>query len=443
MKRSLTPLFFPGSVAVIGASSRPGSLGGAVLKNLLEGGYPGTVHAVHPDESEVLGVRIRSSVNDLPEAPDLAVWAVPAGTVEAELPRLLERGTRASVVITAGFSETGEEGRIREERLVRMSREHDAVLLGPNCLGLHVATHTGRLDLSFSRVRPDPGHTVVLSQSGSIAEWLMIRFAERGLGASLVVSYGNGADLDLPHLVEGVAEHFPDTRQALVYFERLPRDGDLDVLTGLPADCRLLGLIGGHDREAEGPDRRHGLVSKAGGLLVDSMLEAVDAVEVLDRLDPPGGRRVAVITNAGGPALLAADELRRQGLTLPPPSPSLTRRVQGHVHEAAILGNPFDLLAPAHPEAFRNTLCEIDASDEYDAILAVFMHPLMTDATEMAAALEETLADGRHPGITCWLGDRDTVLALRRAGLPVIPEPTRAARALAHWAADPTSRSSP
>jgi len=443
--RSLLPLFFPASVTVVGASSRRASLAGAVLRNLVLGGYRGALSAVHPAGGRLLGVPVHTSWHDLQPAPDLAVIGVPPEAAESAVRDLLARGTRAFLVLTAGLGETGERGRDREDALASLCRGAGAVLLGPNCLGLHVVTSRGRLDASFVRDLPPRGDTAIISQSGSIGEWLFSRMTERHLGGALLASVGNEADLGVVDLVQGAARHLPHLRQLWLYLESPPPPDRLArVLAELPAACRVFtirGAVTPAGRTAPGARR---LADRAdddtpapdtGPGDIPSLTEALDLLEVVDRLPAPSGRRVAIVTNAGGPSVLAADALHEGGLGLPALSAALAHRLAPQLPRGSRPRNPLDLLADAPPELYRDVLRALGDSGEYDAILVVVMHPVVTDGPSLVERIREGTAGG-PPSIVVWLGGarggREEDL-LRRAGLPVISDPTRAGRAMATW----------
>ena len=362
MTRDLRPLFFPQSVAVVGASSRSTSLPGAVLRNLVAGRYPGALQVVHPKESSVHGVRAVASLEALDPAPELAVIGIAPDKAEAALLHLLGRGTRAFVLLTAGFGETGPEGRARELALAARCRERGAVLMGSNCMGLHCVTEEFRFDASFSRVIPAPGRIALLSQSGSIGEWLFLRMAERRIGVAFYASAGNMADLTLPDLLEGVADLLPGVQQVLLYFETIPPAARLrEAAARLGPGVRLLSLrggttasgsraVGGHTGAlAAEPALSEALMRGIRAQDMVTLTEAVDLLEVMDRLGPAHGRRAAVVTNAGGPAVLATDELARMGVELPELSPGLQARLRSALAPAAVTANPVDLLASAGP----------------------------------------------------------------------------------------------
>jgi acetyltransferase len=444
--RSLEPLFFPASVTVVGASPRRSSLAGAVLRNLVLGGYRGTLNAVHPAGGHLLGVPVHTTCHDLPAAPEMAVIGVPPRAAETAVRDLLTRGTRAFLVLTAGLGEANGIGRDREDSLAARCREAGAVLLGPNCLGLHVLTSQGRLDATFARDLPIRGDTAVISQSGSIGEWFFSRMAERGLGAALLASVGNEADLDVIDLVEGAVHHLPHLRQLWLYLESPPPPDRLTrALAKLPAACRVFTIRGaltpagrsapGARALAEGKDGESLTPWPAPGE-VASLTEALDLLEVVDRLPAPSGVRVAVVTNAGGPSVLAAAALHAGGLELPSPTKALAHRLAPLLPRGSHPRNPLDLRADAPPELYRNVLQTLGRSGEYDATLVVAMHPVVTDGPILVDNILEGIAAG-PPATVVWLGGIQATVEeafLRRAGCPVLPDPSRAGRALAAWA---------
>ncbi len=454
MQRDLRPLFFPKSVAVVGASSRPSSLAGAVLRNLVAGRFPGTVQVVHPKESEVHGVRAVAGLEDLDPAPEMAVIGVAPDKAEAAILHLLERGTRAFVLLTAGFGETGPEGRARELSLAARCRERGAVLMGSNCMGLHCVTETYRLDASFSRVTPAPGHVALISQSGSIGEWLFLRMTERRIGAAFYASAGNMADLTVPDLLEGVASLLPGVEQVLLYLETIPPAARLrEAAAALRPGVRLMVVrggttgsgsraVGGHTGAlAAEPALSEALMRGIDAEEIYSLTETMDLIEVIDRLGAPRGRRVALVTNAGGPAVLAADELARMGIELGEISGGLQAEMRTALPMAAVTANPVDLLASAGPEEYRHALQLLSRSGELDALLPMFMHPIVTDAHAVARVFAEVLAGAPVPSVPCFMVapvDDAATETIRDAGLPVIGEPNRAARALARWAQPPS-----
>ena len=449
MERDLTPLFFPKSVAVVGASPRPESLAGAVLRNLMAGGFRGRLAAVHPKATWEGDIVTAHGTDVLPFVPDLVVWGVAANVIEHDLPQLLNQGSKAHIVLTAGFSESGQDGSAKERAIVSLIREHGGVMVGPNCMGLHVARPDHRLDASFCRVRPEPGPAAIFVQSGSVGEWLLVGMAARQLGATIKVSLGNMGDLDAVDFIEAVPLYFPEVRQIFLYVETLPGAERLrGAMAALPSHVNVLALHGGQSEVgaravmghtgalAEEPALVDALLRQVGIRPVASLMEALDGLELLQRLNPCQYRRACVVTNAGGPGILVADALVTSGFTLPEPSAALRESLRTIVSPAASLGNPIDLIASATPAIFEASLSAIAKAPDYDVIVPVFMHPVTVDATEIATAIERGVGNRRNDTVVCWMPGAQSFAArdqLRARRFAVIEEPSRVGRALGIW----------
>ena len=452
MNSDLTPLFSPTSIAVIGASPRSDSLAGAVMRNLLEGGFAGRLAAVHP-KATWDGVETVRSVDALAFVPDLTVWGVPPHVIETELPGILDRGGRGHVVLTAGFSEAGAAGARTERDLVARVRARNGVMVGPNCMGFHVARPDYRVDASFCRVRPDPGPAAIFVQSGSVGEWLLVGMAARKLGAAIKVSLGNMGDLDAVDFVDAVPRYFPEVRHIVLYMETMPEAHRLqEAVLQLPNAVRVIALHGGQSAVgaravmghtgalAEEPALVAARLEGIGIQQVRSLTEALDAIELLERLGPSRGRRACVVTNAGGPGILAADALSREGFTLPEPASPLRGTLRASLPAAASHGNPVDLLAGAQPNDFETVLRAIAEAPDYDVIVPVFMHPVTVDAGEIATAMQQGLGARSANTVVCWMAGAQSFPArdqLRASRIAVLEEPLRVGRALGIWASPP------
>jgi acyl-CoA synthetase (NDP forming) len=450
VERDLTPLFFPKSVAVVGASPRPDSLAGAVLRNLTDGGFKGRLAAVHPKATWGGAIVTAPSTSDLPFVPDLVIWGVTANVIEQDLPQLLQKGSKAHIVLTAGFSESGPDGSAKERAIVTRIREHGGVMVGPNCMGLHVAEPNHRLDASFCRVRPQPGPAAIFVQSGSVGEWLLVGMDTRRLGATIKVSLGNMGDLDAVDFIDAVPTYFPEVQQIFLYLETMPEATRLrKAMAALPTNVNVLALHGGQSEVgaravaghtgalAEEPALVDALLRNVGIRPVASLMEALDTLELLERLAPCHGRRACVVTNAGGPGILVADALVTSRFSLPEPSDALKESLRGIVSPAASLGNPIDLIASATPSIFEASLRLIAHAPDFDVIVPVFMHPITVDAHEIATAMENGVGSRVTDTVVCWMPGAQSFAArdqLRHKGFAVIEEPLRVGRALGHWA---------
>ena len=420
--RTLDPLFAPRAVAVVGAGERPGSLGRVVLDHLRT--FDGAVYPLHPRLREVDGRRAFARASELPEPPDLAVLAVAAERVPEAAAGLLARGARVLLVLAAGYSETGTAaGREREQALADACRGVGARLVGPNAMGFHLAHDLLRLDAGFSRAPAAPGPVAVISQSGSVAEWFMLRLRERGIGPALTASVGTRADVTDTELLEEIPSRLPGVDRVLVYAERI-EPPLADALLAFPG--RVVLLPGGPVPATIAP------LATAG--LEPALARLVDGA--VPRRPGPAPRvgpclAVHVVTNAGGPAVLALRELARAGIALAPAPPG----IDALLPPTAPRGAPLDLLADADPDRFRAVLAALPAGEPR---LVLFFHPVLTDGDAVVDALLEELPGNAAPTAMVWMGgDEEPFRArLRRAGLLVAETPEEGARGLTRLLAE-------
>jgi len=453
----------PRSLAVVGASAKPGTIGGAVFRKLVEGGYSGALHAVNRNGGEVLGHPVFASVEEIPGELDAAVLAVPAQQCIPVARACATRGVRALVVLAAGFSETGPEGAALQRELLSVCRAGRMRLVGPNCLGVIDTDPDVRLDASFAPTAPPHGHLGLLSQSGGVGIALLEQAHALGIGLSAFVSVGNKADLSGNDFLEW-CEQDERTRAVLLYLEsfgnprkfariarRVGRSKPIIAVkagrsaAGARAAASHTGALLASSEAAVGA-----LFRQAGVLRADTLGELFDLAALLEHQPLPAGPRVAIVTNAGGPGILAADACAAAGLELPALPDAVQAAIGAHVPAGAALGNPVDLLAAASPAAFRAAVEEIGASGAVDAIVVVFVPPLVTEADDVAAAVRaasRSLA-GRLPLLTCFMTAERAPAVLHddvadAPPLPAFRYPEDAARALgravahARWRAQP------
>jgi len=454
----------PRSLAVVGASPKPGTIGGAVFRKLVEGGYAGELYAVNRSGDEVLGHRCFASVGEIPAALDAAVLAVPAQQCVPVARACAARGVRALVVLAAGFSETGPEGVALQRELLAVCRAGRMRLVGPNCLGVIDTDPDVRLDASFAPTQPPAGHLGLLSQSGGVGIALLEQAHALGIGLSAFVSVGNKADLSGNDFLEW-CEQDERTRAVLLYLEsfgnprkfariarRVGRSKPIVAVkagrsaAGARAAASHTGALLAGSEAAVGA-----LFRQAGVLRADTLGELFDLAALLEHQPLPAGPRVAIVTNAGGPGILAADACAAAGLELPALPAEVQESITAHVPAGAALTNPVDLLAAASPQAFAAAVETIGESGAVDAIVVVFVPPLVTEADDVAAAVREASRSlaGRLPLLTCFMtaGRAPEVLrSTEEDGTPPLPSfryPEDAARALgraathARWRAEP------
>lgn len=440
----LDRLFAPRGVAVVGASPRPGGVGHRLLANLLRDGYTGTLQAVHPTASEVLGVRAVPAVADLQDPVDLAVLAVPATAVPEVAEHCGRKGIKALLVVTAGFAEV-EEGRAREAELRAILDRHGMRLVGPNCLGVLNPSPGVRLNATFA---PDPvpfGSTAIATQSGALGIALLEEATRMGLGVSRFASMGNKLDVSGNDLLL-LWENDPEVERILLYLESFGNPRNFVAVAGrvgrgkpilaVKSGRSALGAraAGSHTGALAQPDRIvEALFDQAGVLRVAGAEELFDAARALAAQPLPRGSRVAVLTNSGGPAILAVDAFAAAGLQLAQPSAETRARLAALLPKEAATANPVDMLAAAGPEHYRQVHSLLAADPGVDALLAIYT-PVAADDAPVASALAAAsrLAPGK-PTLANLFGRADSdpgPAALRAAGVPCYRFPENAVRAL-------------
>jgi acetyl coenzyme A synthetase (ADP forming)-like protein len=448
----LDAVFRPRSVAVVGASGRAGSLGGVIFGNLLSKGFAGPVYPVHPHAAHVHSVRAYPSIEALPEAPDLAVIVVPAAQVAATVEACGARGVRAVVVISAGFKEIGGEGAAREAALVEIVRRHGMRMIGPNCLGVLNREEALRLDATFAPAWPPPGPVAFSSQSGALGLAILEYAQEIGIGISQFVSVGNKADVSGNDLLE-YWERDPATRVILLYLEsfgnprrflgiarRVGRDKPIIAVksgrtgAGRRAAASHTGALAGADTAVDA------LCAQSGVVRTDTIEELFDVALLLAHQPAPRGNRVGIVTNAGGPGIMASDACETHGLEVPALHPDTVRALEEFLPAEASTRNPVDMIASATAESFERAVALVAADPNVDSVLVIFVPPVVTEADAVAAALVRgaAAAAARNAAgggaartvLSCFMGARGVPQALHAGGIPSYGFPESAAIAL-------------
>jgi acetate---CoA ligase (ADP-forming) len=427
---SLRPLLAPRAVAVVGASSREDSVGGAIFRSIVGGRFGGVAVPVHPDAGVVGSARAARSLAALDEAPDLAVVAVPAGEVVGVAREAAERGVRALLVVSAGFSDSDEpEGREREEQLLEVVRAHGMRLVGPNSLGV-VNTAAGvSLHALIGRAVVRPGGLALSSQSGALGLALLGHAAARGLGISSFVALGNRADVSTNDLLE----HFADderTAVVMLYMESFGNPRRFAQVSRRVARRKpILAVKGGRGRLL-GDAASDALFRQAGVLRVESTQALFDAAELLERQPLPRGRCVGVVTNSGGLGVVAADASAARGLALAALGDETRARLERALPNADRLGNPVDLGVRAPIADELAAVAALLEDDRVDALLVVHVGLGGEDPAERLAALEAATEDATKPVVACVVGAGGELPARSAWRVPNYRFPEAAVRAL-------------
>lgn len=440
----------PSSVALAGASRRPGSVGAEVLRNLVEAGFEGPLYPVNPKAEELAGLPAYPRLAEVPGEVELAVIAVPATAVVATAREAAAKGARALVVLSAGFSETGEEGTRRERELLAVCREHGMRLVGPNCLGVLNTAPAARLNATFIPQPPPAGNVGFVSQSGALGLALAEFAGERRLGVSTFASVGNRADVTGNDFLE-YWEEDGRTEVALLYIEsfsdprrfarvarragkRLPivavKSGR-SAAGARAASSHTGALLAASDRTVDA------LFSQAGVVRTETLDELLDVASLLSEQPLPPGRRVGIVTNAGGPGIMCADACDAAGLEVPETPPQVRQRLAEFTAAEAGLGNPVDLIAAAGAEEYRRAIVELARWEGIDALIVIFIRPLATTAEDVAAAIAAAVAELPRPipvqAVFITTGERAPLATA--AGVPTHLAPEGAARGLGKVAA--------
>ena len=440
---SLRSFFQPERVAVVGASQRRGTIGGELFRNVLEGDFTGAVYPVNPKGSSVAGVRGYSSVGDVPDPVELAVIAVPGEHVLEAARDALKHGVRALVVISAGFAEVGSEGARRQDELLALVRAHGARLIGPNCLGIAVAGP--RLNATFAARSAPSGNIGFSSQSGALGLALLEAADARGLGLSAFVSIGNKADVSSNDLLEWWEED-EATELVLLYVESFGNPRRFGRLARRVARRKpILALKSGTSASGQRAASSHtaalagseagvdALFRQAGVIRAASLEELIDVATLLSTQPEPKGRRVAVLTNAGGLGILAADACDAAGLELPRLGDETAARLRELLPAEASVANPVDMLGSASAASYQAALPVVLDDPHVDAVLALFVPAVSATADEVATAVDAAAraAGGEKPVLAVVMSSEGVPDALRAgSAAAAFAYPESAARAL-------------
>lgn len=441
VRRSLRPLLEPRSVAVVGANRSPLTIGHEIVANLLRGGFPGSVFPVNPHADEIAGARAYPSIRELPEPPDLVLVAVRAEAVPGVVRECAEAGVKAVVVVSTGFGETGPDGRAAELELARFARASGMRLVGPNCMGVVNTSSGARLAATFSPALPAPGRVAMSSQSGPLGLTVLDLARRLRLGFSGFVSVGHSVDVSTNDLLQWWDED-PGTSVILLHVEHFGDPRRFARIARRVAPRKpIVAVHPGHADTAV-----DSLFAQSGVIRTRSLQELFDVALLLSHQPPPAGNRVAVLTNAGGPAALTVGACAASGLRVATLSDRTRQTLRSALAPQAEVANPVDLTPMATAAHYRQALDAVLTDDEVDAAIVLFMPPLADKADEVASAiLDAASAQPSKPVVTSFLGGAGVADLLRRGELvvPTYAFPESAAASLGHAAAYEAWRSRP
>ncbi|HZN86883.1 MAG TPA: bifunctional acetate--CoA ligase family protein/GNAT family N-acetyltransferase [Burkholderiales bacterium] len=432
----LTPLFEPAAVAIVGATERAGSVGAVLVRNMLEAEYGGALFGVNPKHKQVYGVPCFASVAKLPRRADLAVIATPAATVPDVIEQCGKAGVRSAVVISAGFSEAGPAGVKLERAFLEHARRHGVRVVGPNCLGI-MRPALG-LNASFARGAALPGSLALVAQSGAVCTAMLDWARPNKVGFSSVVSLGGSTDVDFGEIIDYLIED-AHTEHILLYIEGVR--SARRFVSALRAAARVKPVIVMKvGRQAAGSraavshtgaivgldDVFDAVVKRTGVVRVSSIGQMVAAAQALAAHVRPQGERLAVVTNGGGPGVMAADRAADLGIPLAELSAATIARLKPELPANWSHGNPIDLIGDAGAGRYRAAVSACLADSGVDGVLAILAPQAMTEPEKSAQAVIEAAKGSSKPVLACWMGEEQTAAARRvlaEARIPVFRTP--------------------
>jgi acetyltransferase len=452
----LDALFNPESVAVVGASSTPGKVGHDIFVNILKGGYTGTLYPVNPKAKSIASVRAYPDIQDIPDSIELAIIILPPHLAESAIKQAIEKGVKAVVIVSAGFKEVGGEGLEIENRIVDMCREAGVRLVGPNCLGVINPNADVRLNASFSGRMPKAGNISFISQSGALCTAVLDFAADKDFGFSKFVSIGNKADVDELDLLRYFHAD-PETEVIMLYIEELQRGPEfieaVKEITGGDRPTPVLAIKSGrtgagakaaasHTGSLAGSESVYeALFTQSGIIRVESINELFDFGTAFAyknesalgkmRRKVPLGNRLAIVTNAGGPGIVATDMTITSGLELATFSEETVEALKSHLPQTANFNNPVDVIGDAAQDRYENALWAVIRDEGVDGALVILTPQSMTNAMGTAEAIVRIARRSHKPILCCFMGIIDVsagVKYLQENGVPVYRFPESAAK---------------
>ena len=455
---NLDSIFSPQSLAVVGASKTPGKVGHDIFVNILKGGYRGTLYPVNPKARSVSSVKAYPTISDIPDSVDLAMVILPPRPALTAVKEAIEKGIKGMVIVSAGFREVGGEGLEIENTIVELCREAGVRVVGPNCLGVINPLANVRLNASFSARMPKPGNISFISQSGALCTAVLDFAADRDFGFSKFISIGNKADIDELDLLRYFHKD-EDTEVIMLYLEELRRGPEFieavkDITSGDVRPTPVLVIKSGrtnagaqaaasHTGALAGTEGVYDAIFQQSGIIrVDSIDELFDFATAFAyknesalgkfRRKVPDGNRVAIVTNAGGPGIVATDMTVTSGLQLAEFREETIEVLDSHLPKTANLQNPVDVIGDAPMDRYENALAAVIRDEGVDGALVILTPQSMTDVRGTAEAIVRIARRSHKPILCCFMGIIDVssgVKYLQENGVPVFKFPENTAKA--------------
>ena len=439
----LNQFFNPSSVALVGASSNTSKLGYRILKNLIDGGYKGAIYPINPKGETILNLKGYKSINDLPEGPELVLMVVPANIVNDVAKRCGERGVKGLIVISAGLKEAGKEGKEKEEELKKKVKEYNMRLKGPNCLGIIDTVHN--LNASFAFEMPPTGTISFITQSGALGTSILDWAVKENIGLSKFVSFGILADVSETDLIREFGDD-PNTNEILLYLEGLQDGKKLieaakEVSLKKPIVMVKSGrsaagskAVSSHTGRLAGSDKAYDAALRQGGVIrANSVQELFDCAIAFAYQPPVKGKNIAIVTNAGGPGVMAVDAIEDNKMSISEISPETKKELQSFLSLAASVNNPVDVLGDALADTYGKALDIVLREKDVDSVLTVLTPQVVTQISETAEETVKISKKYQKPVLGCFMGGHrieEGIQVLMKNGVPNYLFPERAISSL-------------
>ncbi len=443
MNNNLDALFKPKSVAIIGASTKELSIGNVITKNLIHYNYEGAIYPINPKVDELRGLKAYKSILEVPGEVDLVHIVIPPPFVPAEVENCGKKGVKAIIINAAGFKEMGAKGKALEDAFLDIARKYNIRILGPNCQGIINSELKAYCNFTFTF--PKPGHISIVAQSGGVGAVIMQAVHDMGIGLRMYASNGNGSDVSIPEIIEYYGND-DTTKAIIIYVESISDPKEfLQIAKKVSQKKPILAITAGRtDKGAEASQSHIGglagsvsmeyIFKKANVLAFTSLEDMCQAANVFSSQPLPTGNRVGIITNTGGPAVIAIDELVSCGLELPQLSENAKKALKETMFESASINNPLDVVATAGATQFKSALEIMINEDNFDSIYINFVTPPFVDCESVAHEIVNINKKQIKPIVCNYITDKQnwqpTTKILNQGNVPYFDFPETAAKAL-------------
>lgn len=445
----LDAIFAPETIAVVGTSTQKGKVGHDIFANILYGGFKGTLYPVNPKAKSILSVKCYTSISNIPDPIDLAMIILPPKAALNAVKDCIKKGVKGIVIVSAGFREVGEDGAEYERQIAKLCANANIRLVGPNCLGVINPSEKISLNASFSARMPRPGNISFISQSGALCTAVLDYAADKGFGFSKFISIGNKADVDELDLLR-YYHNDPDTDVVMIYMEELSRSAqefitEVRKMTSGTNPTHVIAIKSGssaagakaaasHTGALAGSDALYDAIFSMSGILrCETVNQLFDYAQAFAANKYPKGDRIAIITNAGGPGIIATDMSEQSGLKLAKFSDDTIAELRKYLPATANFHNPVDVIGDAAKDRYDKTLATVLSDRGVDAVLIILTPQSMTDAIGTAEAIVKIAGSSIKPVVCSFMGIVDVsegVKLLQKHKIPVYQFPESAARSL-------------